>query len=127
MRRFARAFAAFSLLGAALGCQPDFGVLEFDPISTPPTSIQLRSFLIEIPAGVAVVVEAKPISRNDVVYGSDTRVDLISQDRDVLVVQRRSDRRQFALVGVAPGETCVEVFIDGRSEDCIDAVVTPQQ
>ena len=72
---------------------------------------------------MAVVVEATPISDNANEYDSSYKLDFFSQDRDVFRVFRREDRREFVFVGVAPGNTCVEVEIDGRAEDCIDVTV----
>ncbi|MEM6989950.1 MAG: hypothetical protein AAF721_05620 [Myxococcota bacterium] len=119
--RGALAALAFSALA---GCAPSYGSIDFDAVSTPPVSVTVRSFLIDMPAGIAVVVRVKPISDNANDYDASYNVDLFSQDRDVLTVHRRNSRREFVLVGVNPGETCLEVEIDGRPEECIDVEIT---
>lgn len=109
----------------ALGCAPSYGTVELQPLSTPPVSVTVRDFLVEMPAGIAVVVEASPESDNANDYDDTYRLDLIAKDRDVFTVYRREDRREFVFVGIAEGETCLEVIIDGTPMDCIDVTVTP--
>ena len=115
----------FSLLAlSTTACQPSYGSIEFEPLSTPPVSVTVRSFLIEMPEGVAVVVRATPISDSREEYESGDKVDLFSRDRDVLTVHRRDHRREFVLVGVGAGSTCLEVEIDGQPQECIDVEIS---
>lgn len=116
--------AVGGLLLTAAACMPNYGTVEFEAVSNPPVPVTIRSFLIEMPAGVAAVVRVRPISENRNDYDSSYKVDLFSSDRDVFVVERRPSRREFVLIGVNPGTTCLEVEIDGRPEDCIDVEIT---
>jgi hypothetical protein len=111
---------------ASTGCQPSYNGIAIEPVSTPPTSVTVRPHLFELPVGVAVAISVRPRSSSHEPYASNARVELVSLDRNVFDVKRRDDRREFVLVGVAPGETCVEVRIDGVPEECIDAIVRPQ-
>jgi hypothetical protein len=114
------------LAGSGVACQPSYGEVDFRPISSPPTTVAVRSHLIEIPAGMAVGVRAELDSDNDNDFDSSHDLDLIPQDRDVMVVQLRPHPREFIFVGVAPGETCLEVFIESDSVDCIEVEITAQ-
>ncbi|MBL4687473.1 MAG: hypothetical protein JKY37_22950 [Nannocystaceae bacterium] len=109
---------------SATACQPSYQAIEFNTISSPPVNVTIRDFLIEMPAGVGAAVRVSPISANNNEYDSGQRIDLRSQDRDVLTVYRRKSRREFVLVGVNPGTTCLEVVIDGRGEECIDVEIS---
>ena len=129
-KRSPRAWLRRGLVGvllAAAACIPSYGTVEFEAVSNPPVPVTIRSFLIEMPAGVAAVVRARPISENRNEYDSSYKVDLFSADRDILVVERRPSRREFVLIGVNPGSTCLEVEIDGRPEDCIDVEILPPE
>ena len=75
---------------------------------------------------MAVAVRARLRSENRNDYDSSDSLDLIPDDRTVLVVDRRPDQREFVLVGEAPGNTCLRVIIDHHQVDCIDAAVTAQ-
>src|SRR5688572_16956203 len=100
-----RSTAAILLL-AATACAPSYGTVELEPLSTPPVSVTVREFLIEMPAGVAVVVEAVPVSDNGNDYDDSYKLDLIAKDRDVFQVHRRESRSEFVFVGILEGETC---------------------
>ena len=121
MRRMRSIMAGFALAAAA--CSPSYGTVEFYAVSTPPVGVTVRSFFIELPAGVAAVVRAAPDSENNNPY-EDYKMDLFARDHDILTVERRPSRREFVLIGNNPGTTCLEVIIDGRTEDCIDVEVT---
>lgn len=126
MRRLVRTIGCSLLLVSSVACKPDYGGMIIEPLSTPPVTVTVQSTLIEMPAGIAIAIEARPRSSSSESYPEGTRVDLISQDREVLVVQRREDRRQFVLVGVAAGDTCLEVQLDGDAQECIEVSVQPQ-
>jgi hypothetical protein len=125
MRTLPKTLALFLSL-ASVACQPNYAGISIEPVSTPPTSVTVRPHLFELPVGVAVAISVRPRSSSNEPYHSNARVELVSLDRNIFDVKRRDDAREFVLVGVAPGETCVEVRIDGVPEECIDAVVRPQ-
>lgn len=119
--------AAFVTMITATGCAPEWGTLEFDLVSTPPTSHVLIDRFgehVSIPESIAVVVNAHPISDNGVDYDEEERVELVSSNPAIFLVYRRPQRNEFVFVGVSAGTTCVEVRIDGEAEDCIPVQVT---
>ncbi len=107
------------------GCQPAFDSVDLVAVSTPPVEVTVRDFLVELPAGTAVVVATVPRSGNRHDYDDETVVDLVSDDPDVMDVFGRPTAREFVLVGIDAGETCLRVHIDGMVRDCIDVVVEP--
>ena len=112
-------------LALLMGCQPEFESVTFDPLSTPPVPTVVRSYEIEVPVGIAVAVEARPRSSNATDYDSSDSFALISEDKSVLEVKPTPRRDEWVFVGVAAGSTCVQVRINGDTEDCIPATVTP--
>jgi hypothetical protein len=106
------------------GCAPDFSHVELEPLSTPPVPVSVRGSRVEMPAGVAVVVEAQLQSDNSRPYDDSFQLDLLSQDRVVFTTYPREEERQFVLVGINPGETCMDVVIDGDAEGCVPVMIT---
>jgi hypothetical protein len=123
MRRIRFGLSLFALALAAIGCAPSYGSVDFDPISAPPAFVDISEALIVMPAGVAVVVQATLHSDSREDYDDTYRLDLISRDRDVFTTFRRPDDREFTLVGVLEGQTCLEVRIEGDVKDCIDVEI----
>lgn len=113
-------FALFALTA----CRPDFGYVELEPLSTPPVPVSVRGSEVELPAGVAVVVKAELQSDNARPYDDSYMLDLLSQDRVIFTTYPRDTDYEFVLVGVNPGETCMDVVIDGHTEGCVPVVVT---
>ena len=109
-------------IGAA-ACQPEYASLHFSLASSPPVPVSVRDHAIELPVGVAVLVRVEPISDNNTEYVETDRVELTAADASVLGVAPGSKERYFVLTGREVGETCVEVYVEGRLEDCIDAMV----
>ena len=106
------------------GCAPDFGRVELEPLSTPPVPVSVRGSRVELPAGVAVVVQAELQSDNARPYDENFTLDLLSQDRVVFTTYTREETNQFVLVGINPGETCMDVVIEGHVEGCVPVTVT---
>ena len=52
---------------------------------------------------------------------------LLSEDENVFAVVQGQQPREFALVGIWPGETRVVVKVNGRVRDRIQARCTPYQ
>ncbi|MEZ4452792.1 MAG: hypothetical protein R3B09_25245 [Nannocystaceae bacterium] len=112
------------LLAAAAGltaCQPDYGSLDISVESSPPVAVDIRDHSFEVPLGVAVLIKVEPISGNNNDYVETDEVELDSKDSDVLAVDPGSKARTFVLTGRAVGSTCVQVYVNGRAEECIDA------
>ncbi|TPV92900.1 MAG: hypothetical protein B7733_23360 [Myxococcales bacterium FL481] len=118
--------ATVGLVVVGSGCGPCYESLEVTAVTTPASAVVLSPGF-ELAAGTSVTVEVEPVSRSDrPAYNDHTWVGLVSQDPEIFRVEAdAADPRRFALVGVAPGETCVDVQINGFVEDCIPATVTP--
>ncbi len=123
-----RSLLAVTLAAPTIGCSPSFGNLEIEAVSNPPVGVTttIREDEFEIPAGVAIAVRVTPLSDNATPYEASDRVRLRSQDDSVLDVEPTENRRIFVLIGVAEGDTCVEVEINGGGVDCIDSTVTTE-
>lgn len=114
-------------LAPLLACQPAWGEVELTTLNSPPVesglTIDRYGNFIEIPAGVAVVVAAELISHSNTDYESGDRLDFVSPDREIFVVKRRPSRHEFVFLGVAPGETCLRIHVNGEEQDCIPTTV----
>ena len=116
------------LLGGTTACSdPEkvYAGLDIDVVSAAPTRVEIRSDAIELPAGVAVTIAVTPRS-SDLPYEERDLVLLESDDDAILDVFAREHPREFVLVGVDPGEACLEVRINHERVDCIDTTVTEQ-
>lgn len=117
---------ACAVLGAlAIGCE-GFTHLEFQPQTSPPPSTIISYRGIEIPEGRATAVFAIPMDGDDPM-DEDTFVELVSDDRSVLGVDRTLDEGAFVIYGAGAGSTRVRVYIDGEPEGDILATVKVQQ
>ena len=114
-----------SLALALVACEPRYDRLGFEVRSSPPATVSLGSHRIEITSGVAVVVRVEPISENAADYDDSTDVELATEDPEVLDVVPGQTPREFALVGVWPGETRLIVTVDGSVVDHVDFACTP--
>ena len=97
---------------------PRYAGLEFDVISAPPVPVSVTNNAIDISAGISVKVEVTPLSSEDR-YTNRHQLDLRPRNLDVLAVYLTEDPRNFVLVGVRPGETCLDVLINRDEQECI--------
>lgn len=116
--------AALSLLTVACNDGPKYAGLEFEIESPVPVPVSFESDRIEIPAGVAVQVAVDPLSDGDD-YASDDAITLRPADDDLLGVYSGTRAREFVLVGLREGDTCLEVRINRHEKECIDVHVLP--
>jgi hypothetical protein len=116
-----------ALLLAALGCsllscaddEKNYAGLEFEVLSAPPVPVSVGRNGIELFVGVAVKLEATPQSSGRE-YSKKDRLDLRGSSAELLSVYASEDEtRQFVLVALRPGDTCLEVLINRHSEECI--------
>mgnify|MGYP000614946603 CR=1 FL=1 len=119
MNRLLR-LSLFLLLPA---CHPAYDHLEIDLVSAPPVPVRVESDEIELPVGVAIVVDVEPKSANDYEYFKDDEVELDPQDRQVLRVDPTADPRRFVITGVKVGQTCIDIEVLGEREQCVPATV----
>jgi hypothetical protein len=112
--------AAIVLAAFALSaCGPRYDRLDITLKSSPPTATTTESNSIEIISGVAVVVHVEPISGSPTDYEETDEVSLSSENTGVLEVLHGHTEREFALVGVWPGETDLVVSVNGHVRDHI--------
>lgn len=117
-------------LSALVGCGEDekaYAGVSFELLSAPPIPVSIHVGGLELTAGVAVKVEATPESSGRA-YTRRDRIDLRSSGPELLSVYPSEDSdRQFVIVALRPGDTCVEVLVNRRSEECIPARIRPAQ
>lgn len=106
-------------------CHPAYDHLELDLHSSPPVPVRVEDGDVELPVGVAIVIDVKPISANNYEYFDEDEVDLDAEDRKILRVDPTGDPRRFVLTGVSVGETCIRIEVQGEREDCVPASVQP--
>lgn len=112
--------AATLLLGA---CGPDYGGLAVEVEGTTLPGNYVEPHRMSLVVGHVVRVHVRPRSLSSRSYESPSRFELSSADPDVARVYRDPEDWRWVLVGRSVGTTCVEVFIDGRKEDCVELVV----
>ena len=112
----------------ALACVPDekYDGLSFDVQSAPPVPVSVESDRIELVSGIAVKVKVKPESDGRS-YSSKDLVTLRAEDDTTFEVYGSEDPREFVLVGLREGSSCLEVRINRREEECIEVRVLPSQ
>ena len=104
-------------------CGPRYDGLEFKLHTEPPVPVRISGEEIELPVGIAVAVDVTPLSSGRFDYYESDQLDLDPEDRSVLRVEPTGDPRRFIMIGVSPGETCVEVEVDYDRHGCIPARV----
>ncbi len=121
-----RPMIALLVVAACVGvsCGPEFDYLEIDVVSEPTFDVVVDSDVVRLPAGTTVMVAAYPTSSNRKEYDSNTELQLTSENPVVFSVSPGLHRNEFAFSGIAPGETQMEVRVDGNLEDYLDVVVT---
>lgn len=115
-----------ALLAAALlpACGPQYQTITFELRSQPPLPVRISADEIEIPAGIAVSVHATLESSTRIEFVPDDALDLDSQDRGILLSDATPGSHNFVLVGVAVGETCLQVEVEYEEQECIPVRVT---
>lgn len=112
---------ALPLLVAA--CGPRYDGVDIELHSEPPVPVRVSENEFELPVGIAVAIDVKPLSSNQFDYYQSDQLDLRSDDRQILRVEPTENPRRFILIGVSPGETCVELEVDYSDRGCIPATV----
>ncbi len=115
-------WTAIAMIGVA--CQPSYDTISLTTKSNPPAPATVRGNRVELPTGTAVVVEATLQSNTSEGYPGNGELELFSSNKAVFEVYPRPDDEEFVIVGIAPGEACMDVVVDGRLEDCVEVTVT---
>jgi hypothetical protein len=113
---------------ACAGCdddEPRYAGLSFDVQSAPPTPVSVESDRIELIAGLAVKVGVDPLSTSETDYEKHDVVTLRSDAADLLAVYGTQDAREFVLVGLREGDTCLQVRINRVEQECIEVTILP--
>ncbi|HEY0137066.1 MAG TPA: hypothetical protein VGB85_23445 [Nannocystis sp.] len=119
-----RLYSLFMLpLLALTACGPRYDGVVLELYSAPPVPVRVNGEEIEVAAGVAAAVDVRPLSSNQFDYYESDQLVLTSQDRDILRVEPTEAPRRFVIIGVAPGETCVDIEVDYEDHGCIPATV----
>ena len=116
----------WAALCASCADTKDYAGLEFDVQSAPPIPVSIESDRIELTAGIAVQVEVEPLSSGRSYTDNDV-VTLRADDDDLLAVYSGEHAREFVLVGLREGRTCLEVKINRHQEECIDVRILPPE
>ena len=118
----ARLTGALLMASLGWGCGPRYDGLIIQRISGN-ASGTLSDDLIELPEGAIVVTKVKlrSATRKDF---SPLDLELVSDDPAIMTVARGDELPRWVFVGLIGGQTCIEVFADGESVDCIDATVS---
>lgn len=116
-----RKLLPLALLFAA--CGPRYDGVEITLHSEPPIPVRVSDAEFELPAGIAVAIDVKPLSSNQFDYYESDQLELRSDDRQILRVEPTENPRRFILIGVAPGDTCVQLEVDYDAHGCIPATV----
>ncbi len=124
-----RSVSALLLSGLlASACSPRYVHTDLTLGSPAPVPVQLSPSQIKIPVGIAALVLAEPQSGNANLYDEYYEVELRSQDTAILDIYPGPNDREFVLVGVHAGTTCVEVVIQREVQECISTTVSaPEQ
>lgn len=118
---------AIAMLTACGEEEREYAGVEFELLSAPPVPVSIHVDGLELTAGVAVKVEARPQSSGRS-YTKRDRIDLRSSGPELLSVYPSEDGdRQFVIVALRAGDTCLEVLVNRRSEECIPTRVRPAQ
>lgn len=104
-------------------CGPRYDGIELELYSAPPVPVRVHATEIELSVGIAAAIDVRPLSSNQFDYYESDQLDLRSRDRSILRVEPTEHPRRFVLIGVAPGETCVDIEVDYDERGCIPATV----
>jgi hypothetical protein len=106
------------------GCQPHYDGLR---IRVHNDAGDVRGSSIEVIEGQALVISVEPQSDNPFEsYEKFNIVRLEALDETVLLAAPADEIDRFVLAGTGVGRTTIDVIVDGRLEDELDAEVVAQ-
>lgn len=86
--------------------------------SAPPIDVEISRAAITLPVGVVARIQA--------VDAEGSPIGLEPDDRAVLNIETTPTAGELVIIGVAPGETCVEIILRDGGAPCIPATVIEQ-
>ena len=113
------------VISVLVGCNPKFKYLRITQLSTPPTPHYIMSDYMSLTAGSGVMIKVEPESKNSVEYDNDVHIELGAQDASIARVYPGINNREFAVVGLSPGDTVLRVVIEGSHKGDIAMNVIP--
>ncbi len=116
-----------AVLGMAVilsGCDPVYDHVVLTVISDPPVDGMVNSASIELTSGVVVMVKTRLLDDDGDEFSSGDSVQFVSQNSSVFKMKNGAEEREFALLAVSPGQTILEVQVDGKVKDRLDVVIT---
>jgi hypothetical protein len=116
---------ALMLLGAG-ACTPRYDVLELEWISGP-AQAEVSSSELSVPEGRLVVFSVDPVSAGLRDYDAIDELELTSESPAVARIEQGLATGTWMLMGVAQGQTMLEVRINGELEDRIAVDVIAQE
>ena len=116
-----RLVAAVALMLTA--CAPDYGGLAIEIEGVALAGDYVESRRINLVLGHVVRVHARPRSLTSKVYEDSGRFEMVSASPDIARVYRDPEDWRWVIVGRSDGETCIEVRIDGKREECLEIQV----
>ncbi len=113
-----------ALLLLAAGCQPHYDGVR---IRAHNGAGEVRGNDIEVVEGQALVISIRPKSSNPFEdYETFNIVRLEALDETVVLAAPADEIDRFVIVGVGVGFTTIDLTIDHRLEDTLEAEVVPQ-
>jgi hypothetical protein len=101
-----------------LGCtSPEYGGMTFQQSTEPPLPVTVTPERIELPEGIALLVKALPISKNEHDYTARDDMALTSGNESILGVHEADRITKVVLVGVRVGRTCLRVEVNDLEEE----------
>ena len=108
-----------------LACAPDFGGLNIELVAGS-VEAQVDADAVIVPEGSVIAFEATPIPLQDRrKYDKDDELVLSSTDEEIALVAPGTDDDLWTVLGIAEGETELEVRINGKVETRIPLIVAP--
>lgn len=119
-----RILATIVVAALGIGCvQPPVSI-QFDAETQVPPSASLTSTKVQLPAGVAIGVHAKPMQSGQEM-GSNTTLTFTAADSTVVGIAPSSQKDfSFVIYGANPGTTTITYSINGSPSGQIQATVT---
>jgi len=106
-----------------VGCAPDYAGFEVESVGPPEDGVSIANDRFGLRVGLVAFIYGRPRSSTAQLFESSDSVALVSRNDGVVQVLPHTEEWKWILVGRSGGTTCIEVRIDGYSEECIETIV----